>query len=614
MLRRKLGWSVAFWGVSFMAASSACACIPGGLTIKPTCEFPAASADEQVVLIDSQSISGAGRSSRAWLENSVSSIAVGSDTSLPTQAIDLQVNPGSRKIYVVLGNDLPTIWRFTGDTQRVSRVVAFGSRAVGADGVGIVGIPRDKITFPKSNLTELWRKPIGACNFVANACDPHDYFFRADRQGNEPAIGRELTAVTNVPDPATAEPPIEDLGPYNSIQVISNTNTDTSHKKFEVKVDDIVAAPKVPDSEIRPGQVGLRLLKEQGILHKKGDRAFDAAIEKWAEARNIPYRSRFDPEFRFPAEGNISLLSATIDHLPVDVGGQYLLGDNVQLPRQLEKNNGLPCFVRIDAQLLGEFDCDPTSRVTDEYVNRVRDDRRIQKARLDDLRWFETASPEEIARTQTSASAIGGQSEAMLERRRNLKAPAGSCKLFNADASVYTVALTIQAGRTGSNYWSPKDSFDVEKKVGGEVDVDVRRKGKVLLYLGAAVASKWHIKVAPDTELVGIIVRDPPDEKKGLPVVEKPEGVAVKFIGKMRAGVVPEVPDCGAYWPPISGQLGGPAPLLIDKAMTAMTGKGLDHYIARQRPEDRTEATDFERWSQWYRDTKVEEFTTFVVE
>ncbi len=98
------------------------------------------------------------------------------------------------------------------------------------------------------------------------------------------------------------------------------------------------------------------------------------------------------------------------------------------------------------------------------------------------------------------------------------------------------------------------------------------------------------------------------ETKKGA-VVEKPEGVTVKSIGNLRSWATRSGMDCGAYWPRLKGQLGGPAALLIDKSLIAMTGKGLDLYVARQMPHD----LGIEDMS-WRQRTDIEQFTTFLVE
>jgi hypothetical protein len=74
----------------------------------------------------------------------LSSVAVGGQN-VPTFVVRVEVEPGTEPLYIVATSDHPTIWRFSGATQRVQAFVG-SSRARDAKfmwpAVGVIGIPK----------------------------------------------------------------------------------------------------------------------------------------------------------------------------------------------------------------------------------------------------------------------------------------------------------------------------------------------------------------------------------------------------------------------------------------------------------------------------------------
>jgi Ca2+-binding EF-hand superfamily protein len=110
---------------------------------RPNCEVPKASEAAKVVLLG------------AYETESLSTVALGSQDEV-TGVGNVTVEPGNEPLYVVITTYQPTIWRFYGSTNRIERVVVVSQRELAPKDAstrtqlaGVVGVPADKISFPK---------------------------------------------------------------------------------------------------------------------------------------------------------------------------------------------------------------------------------------------------------------------------------------------------------------------------------------------------------------------------------------------------------------------------------------------------------------------------------
>jgi Ca2+-binding EF-hand superfamily protein len=111
------------------------------------CNLPKASEGTKVVLLS------------AYETEALSTAALGSQDEL-TGVGNVNVEPGSEPLYIVLSSYRPTIWRFYGSTERIERVVATapghaprkGARdahdAKEAPIAGVLGVSADRVSFP----------------------------------------------------------------------------------------------------------------------------------------------------------------------------------------------------------------------------------------------------------------------------------------------------------------------------------------------------------------------------------------------------------------------------------------------------------------------------------
>jgi Ca2+-binding EF-hand superfamily protein len=132
--------------------------------VRANCEMPKASQPAKVVLLG------------LYETESLSSVALGSQDEV-TGVGNVTVEPGRDPLYIVIASYRPTIWRFSGSLERIERVVVMAQRGLTAKGVsnvtplaGVVGVARDKLSFPKPNcITSFSETPSIASAQAASA-------------------------------------------------------------------------------------------------------------------------------------------------------------------------------------------------------------------------------------------------------------------------------------------------------------------------------------------------------------------------------------------------------------------------------------------------------------
>ena len=106
------------------------------------CDMPKASDAAKVVLLSS------------YETEALSSVALGSQDDV-TGVGDIKIATGKEPLYIVIASYRPIIWRFSGATGRIERVVVSASRLLVTKNIherpnaaGVVGVPADKVRFP----------------------------------------------------------------------------------------------------------------------------------------------------------------------------------------------------------------------------------------------------------------------------------------------------------------------------------------------------------------------------------------------------------------------------------------------------------------------------------
>lgn len=213
------------------------------------CKMPAASEQAKVMLLSARE------------GDKFSPVAIGSQaTEILTATIE--VERGEQPIYLVVKTIRGTLWRFTGATERLERVVLHASEAGGAEVnprqtplVGATGVPKEKLTFltDMSCLEYFSRVPSIEATLAAGVV--------REGAGREPSIfagyrvggfvvpsGKVIEAVSG----ATIDPPISsDIDPAQ-----------------------VVASLPPVRFEVLPGDLGLHQLEKSGALRQIGSHEY----------------------------------------------------------------------------------------------------------------------------------------------------------------------------------------------------------------------------------------------------------------------------------------------------------------------------------------------------
>lgn len=113
---------------------SANTAIPRSQRYRLPCELPKPDVGDEVVLV-------------AGLEpEAMSTVFLGADTSW-TWTGEMTIEPGKKPIYLLVYSRSATIWRFKGALDRIAKVVFLPSGVSKGNGVGQIGLPRDKVVF-----------------------------------------------------------------------------------------------------------------------------------------------------------------------------------------------------------------------------------------------------------------------------------------------------------------------------------------------------------------------------------------------------------------------------------------------------------------------------------
>ncbi len=176
-----------------------CAVAIPGPTKYPLCDLPPANDSEMVVAIRDASDSALR-----------SNLVLGGFATELARVIDIEVDEGEGRFYIVVSSVGPVIWRFKGRLEQVSRVVVMGSERLGHGAAGVVGLPKDRIVFAKPGgkayVTD--RSVLTTCGFEAKACHPSHYYFRYPVPGDERRVVTRLSRWWDVVQATDAE-----LGP-----------------------------------------------------------------------------------------------------------------------------------------------------------------------------------------------------------------------------------------------------------------------------------------------------------------------------------------------------------------------------------------------------------------
>lgn len=326
--------------LTFLLAGQANACLGPQMEDHhyPSCHIPEPNDNELVTVVSA----GMGRSPSA-------SVHVGEPTKA-TDFITIDIAPNEEKHYLILQSINQAIWNIEGDTDSVSRVVVLGATGLGPWAAGVIGIPKDRVTYTSPDLNALDTVGFTSCTRVKTSCTAMQWFGqpRTDKVFFHPPPKQQsiqLDAYIGVgmdfslPDGRDPRP-----GPDWPVSLR------TAYPTNETVVVDpaAVVAPRdaVPYDQ-KTGRAGLDDLVKSGALFAAGSPEHNESVRLYAELFSARYRTRFDPDYFFLPQ--VDYVVTRPIKLPADIrAGIFLLDADVPLP-DMNGNNSYPiCFLAMD--------------------------------------------------------------------------------------------------------------------------------------------------------------------------------------------------------------------------------------------------------------------------
>jgi hypothetical protein len=533
--------------------SVASACMGPHTRVFPTCQIAGPSPDERVAVV------------YAYGGSALSSVSLGDD-GLITEVVDVVVGRADKPHYIALSSGKPVIWRFSGETDSISRVVVLGSQIKGAARAGITGVPRERVRFVASDLDALRRVPITSCTSLYAACEASTYFdiAKADRMvvaGTTPArrhavdqfVAHDQAGTIHIP--ATDDRPsmlATAHGRHEAVSGMAFDETSASHERgiAYLTPGDVVAPDAVKPYDVLPSWAGINQLVADGTLVPPSSERFKGAYAKWDEAVSAPLRNRLDPDFRMSHKVDFLITKAT--RIPASVSDTaFLVDEGVEAP----VTTGMSftsCIFFADRRPFARTrpeDIDP--RCDRDGGSLGMPDRERKLLSIRDAR-------ERSGTGEKILSALRGHEAANTDTRPL----AERCRLASIPDDAYFAAVAISEGpawRAGAQDQSRR-----------RVDIVVKRPGRVALYLEMfGGRTDWHIAAAPGTEVVALVIGS----------LHSWWGGAGDQVHGVPASAVVELRQRSCPLPRRDAHVGGPAAPLLDESLKVLVGRGLDRLV-----------------------------------
>lgn len=543
--------------LAFILLSMAClkdaqACLGPHQRTFPSCEISAPRKDERTTIVYVNSGSG------------LSSVTPGSDA-IVTEVVDVEIGVADKPHYIVLSSGKPIIWRFTGRTNAISRVVVLGSQFNGAARSGVVGVPRDRILFAKTDMEKLKSRPRTSCDSFYTACEASAYFdipkadrmhlageAPADRYGVDQFVERLRGDVVRIPQDGWVEEGKNggsklkgdgwlyggqsSVGRHELFGGGGYVETSQNYERGLIEIDalSVVSQEAVRDYSVLPATAGIRQLLADGSLVGSDDARFRAAYDRWNERLSRSYRSKLDPNFLFSYK--VDFLVTRPLKLPAGLTRtEFLVGDGVASP-DMNGNSYFACLhfadlrdARIAPHASGDPQC--TAGLGSLVFSRL-----------------------EQSMTMSAWAFNRMQRAAQVDKDK--------CRAFVVSGDAYFAGISV----SDEAFQQPAMGTKPRR-----IDVIVNRSGKVALYLEMSNArADWHIFPATQTQITDVVLG---------------RGSAVSGLASSAQTytVEPSSPaigrECYEFLPSGDAYLGGPAALALDQSLQVLAGHALDSLL-----------------------------------
>lgn len=548
-------WRVAkafAYGVIALSALSgpAAACLGALTRVFPTCDIGAPRDDERVALV------------YAYSGDALSSVSIGTDENV-TEVVDIEIGAADKPHYIALSSGKRIIWRFSGRTDTISRVIVLGSQLSGAYRAGVIGVPQERVRFVGPDINALRKAPIAVpiCHWFYFACDLSTYFDipnagRAQLAGDPPDhrhaadqfVEYIKVGTIRIPEDSNIEADSGNrlvrhsdgrqlvTGPTRGGSDYSKTNSSHGRGVLVINPADVVSPETVKPYDVLPSWAGINQLLAEGTLIGPSSPQFKAAYEKWDDAISAPFRGHLDLDFRFSYK--VDYLVTRPTRLPAGIDGKtFLVDTGVEAP--VTNGVGLTtCLffadqrdLRLDATKERDPRCDRPGSSGLSHQQQV------------------------LASMRSTLERIKQYDQTQRER----------CRITSVPDGAYFVGISA-AEQPG---WRRDDGLL------RRVDVVVRHPGRVALYLEMwGGPTNWHIVPAPGTEIVAVYLgsislAEKRDEVFGLKLQ-----VPIRHLPSNDGNSV-----CVNFNPSRYANLGGPAALALDESLKVLAGRSLDRLL-----------------------------------
>lgn len=203
-----------------------------------------------------------------------------------TTVSQVEIEPGTEPLYLLLASSQPRIWQITGATSRVARVVLAARK-----GIGLTGIAREKVTFaPENNCLMLSSKADEITKAVVKGA-----ITRSIGRGPDAIIGEYAIHIIKAPSGLLTKAPRRAPAP-SGLTADQEMLWDESIRfnpagVTEIDPAKVVASSRVERYQVLPQQSGLLQLMKEGVLQRISVRSF---------AGNMSFKI-VKPMKRFPA-------------------------------------------------------------------------------------------------------------------------------------------------------------------------------------------------------------------------------------------------------------------------------------------------------------------------
>lgn len=186
-----------------------------------------------------------------------------------TTVSQVEIEPGTEPLYLLLASSQPRIWQLTGATNRVARVVLAARK-----GIGVTGIAREKVTFaPENNCLMLSSKVDDITRAVVNGA-----ITRSIGRGPDAIIGEYAIHIIKAPSGLITKAPRRTPAP-SGLTTDQEMVWNESIRFNPAGVTDIdpakvVASSRVERYQVLPQQSGLLQLMKEGVLQRISVRSY----------------------------------------------------------------------------------------------------------------------------------------------------------------------------------------------------------------------------------------------------------------------------------------------------------------------------------------------------